>query len=132
MPQTRVAPVAVHERLAALTQLAVNWDSYGGRPPTGVAIDVASRILDAVADQSADTREFIEPVEIAPVANGGVLLGWTGQHDEVELRIGPDGKLDVLYVDNRTVEPRYEEHHGVTRRRVVSLVLRVFGDGQPD
>jgi len=122
---------AADRRLTSLAELKPNWDSYGGHPPTTTALALSAQVLSAVTGLSADGTRLSEPLEIAPVANGGVLLGWSGDGAEVELRIGPAGRLDVLYVEHPGGEPRYEEHRDISRQQAMSFVARAFGGARP-
>lgn len=73
----------IEERLATLTMLKDNWDSYSGRPMTAAALDLARVLL------------VTEPA-IIPRSNGGVALEWYHGGWEVDLCIEPDGSASLF------------------------------------
>lgn len=132
--QAFVAPsaseAAVMDRLAELSRLPINWDSYGGVPPTETAVNVAYQFVTTAAWLSGDGSRLDEPAEISPVPDGGLLLAWSSDTHEVQLRVRLDGALDVLLVDLTRAEPRYEEHHDVSRQQAVTHIVGTLRGAQ--
>lgn len=85
------------QEIDVLARLEPNWDSYGGVPPSGVAISSAHGVLIALASALAeDCAASLAPWTIAPIHNGGLQLDWRGPAGTVEVEIGPDGALSYL------------------------------------
>lgn len=76
----------VLERLSALGELELNWDSYGGLPIHRTAIEAASRLI-----RSSD-RDSLMPA-VVPLSDGGISLEWRVAGGEFDLVIGPDGNI---------------------------------------
>ena len=91
------------DELAALPE---DWDSYGARPPTALAISLAHGILANVAERYADVAdEHALPWATAPLADGGVQFEWRGPGGAIEVEIGPDGALNyIVEREEQTVE----------------------------
>lgn len=61
-------------------RLKTNWDSYGGSPPTEVAIDVVERIIGTGR------------IAIVPSNSGGIYIELYTDETSYLLHIGPDGE----------------------------------------
>jgi len=82
------------QRLDELARLPNNWDSYGAKTITGAAIDEARRLIRLC-------EEPCQPPAIVPTNGGGVQLEWVHPHglgSDVEIEIGPDGRIIGLWV----------------------------------
>lgn len=123
----RAALTQVLAQLESSVESEANWDSYGGLPTSPGAFTGARQLLVTVAASVAHSADQIEPFEIAPMADGGILLGWRSVADEVEVRISPEGRYDVLFIRQRGAERSYEERHGVTLQSAVESVSKVLG-----
>lgn len=75
---------SVHERIVELLALPENWDTYGGAPISPLATLAALRALDVLRQT--------DPI-INPSSSGGVVLEWYKNGIEIEILIGPDGKV---------------------------------------
>lgn len=76
------------ERLAELTRLEHDWDSYGAHPPTPRAISMAQAMIERT------TKRFDErgvPRDIMPIADGGLSLEWRSPTLELGLNACPEG-----------------------------------------
>ena len=81
-------------QLAALATLPDGWDSYGARPIAPAATEEARRLLWLMDDPS-------QAPSVVPTSRGGVQLEWAHPHglgSEVEIEIGPDGRIIGLWV----------------------------------
>lgn len=69
----------VERRLRDLLDLAHDWDSYGGRPPSPELIAYAAAQLGGLK------ALHLPPPSIAPSGDGQILATWRGHGIEVEL-----------------------------------------------
>jgi len=86
-------------RLAELSQLEEDWDTYGGLPPTTTAIEAAKHLLTEAASRitTAPSRT-IDPDAVMPFPNGGVQVIWERNADELQVDVGPTGGLGDLWI----------------------------------
>lgn len=80
-------------QLQYLTALGPNWDSYGGTPPTYNVLVGAFTILVHVSGSESPAPSIV------PTSDGGVQLEWQGEVGELELRVGPGGRITGYRVD---------------------------------
>lgn len=112
--------------LDRVVDLESDWDSYGGSPPTPVAVRTASRVLTVVHSSFDETAgEWIVPFHVAPIPNGGLQIEWRGPGATLELDIGPDGAFGYLLIQGRGEARRFEESENVSWATVLGLVGRV-------
>jgi hypothetical protein len=78
------------DRFQHLSRLSDNWDSYGGRPPSDLAVFTA---LSLVARLLSDTSA---PPAIVPTSEGGVQLEWHRDGDELEIRVTSTGEISAF------------------------------------
>ena len=110
--------------LAVLGELADNWDSYGGAPPTPTSLEAARSLLSDLDRQARILPgRAVTPFHIAPLPSGGVQLEWTGPSKDIEVEIGPDGALAYLVIDRSGGERRFTEDEQVPATTVVELVV---------
>lgn len=76
------------DKLAHLRSLKPGWDSYGGKPISTESLSVADYILTT-------------PGQPVPCSDGGVQIEWHVGGVDVEICIGPDGKI----VEDASTEP---------------------------
>jgi hypothetical protein len=113
------------ERLGALASLEPEWDTYGGAPPTDIAIEVARNAIGTVAERfGAVAGEASVPYDVAPISNGGVGVEWRRGTTSFELWIGPTGTRGYLHVDGAGASRHTEEADDVRD----ADVLRILGD----
>jgi hypothetical protein len=113
--------------LREMAHLAKNWDSYGGLPPTRIAIGTARALLDNVYSALAEASgDRIQPEIIVPLADGGVQIEWSTHTASVEVQVGPSGTLGYLYVDRSTPETKYNERDDVRWETIFSLIASVI------
>jgi hypothetical protein len=75
----------------ALTALAPNWDSYGGKPMTAVALDAAKQVIRGMEDVDG-----AKSPQVVPTSPGGVQLEWVRKDFDLEIELRPDGELQLL------------------------------------
>jgi len=66
------------QRLRALTQ---DWDGHGAPPVTRAALNVVAAL------------------HIVPRGNGGVQFEWHVNGQDVEISVGPSGRLDGFFIE---------------------------------
>jgi len=119
-PQVSLAPI--FERLKELAQLKVDWDSYGAEPVSSVALVAAFELLDAVKERLC--RKVREPLPqfIAPLADGGLQLEWSGQQGDIEVEIDPSGDLGYVLIEGQGTNRKFKEQHQVSLNEVLNLL----------
>ena len=116
------------ERLAALSRLEPDWDSYGALPIAPVALDTArSFVLTTVERFAEGNRDSAVPYTAMPIADGGVSLEWRGPRSSLELDIGPEGTLGYLLIEHTDGGRRFEEASDLTTEQAYDLIGRVVG-----
>ncbi len=119
-PQVSLAPI--FERLKELAQLKADWDSYGAEPVSSVALVAAFELLDAVKERLC--RKVREPLPqfIAPLADGGLQLEWSGQQGDIEVEIDPNGDLGYVLIEGQGTNRKFKEQHQVSLNEVLNLL----------
>lgn len=82
------------DALQRLSVLPANWDSYGGAPISDAAVVGAINTLAQVLSQHSSV-----PI-IVPTSAGGVQLEWHRQGVDLEIEIGPNGRLVELFLSD--------------------------------
>jgi hypothetical protein len=116
------------QRLDELSRLERDWDSYGGLPPSEVAIATARRLISAVATRVTPGGANVEPFFTAPVPTGGVQFEWAQPGVELEIEIGPTGSLSVLLARSTCDAENVVEERDVAWSRVVDLISETVSD----
>lgn len=117
------------DRLAKLSRLELDWDSYGAAPPDPNAIAMTGELLSAVrASLPGLPGERVRPWMIAPLAGGGVQAEWRGPGGVLEVEVSPDGTLGYLHVEGDGEQRRFTEADHVSLSRILTLVGRVLSD----
>ena len=86
-------------RLAELRTLPDDWDSYGGTPPTSLALKRAELLVaDLATTFGRALGDRAIPTEIFPNPDGGLELEWSSDDWTLGVEIGPTG--DARYMTN--------------------------------
>lgn len=85
-------------KVAALSRLQADWDSYGSPPIRSEALRSAVVILQIVDSLRPGTGH------VTPVAGGGIQLSWRRGERELELEVLPDGSAIYLKAEGDNVE----------------------------
>jgi hypothetical protein len=117
-------PDATRERLAELSRLEPDWDSYGALPITPEALAAAGSIIGNVI---ARTGEQGLPRDIMPIADGGVALEWRRPGFELGLNACPEGGWTSLLVERGEGGRRASERYDLTDADAFVLIFRVIG-----
>lgn len=86
----------MHPKLMELSLLKDNWDSYGGKPITELALAEAQLLLKALVAIQA-----VEP-SVVPCSNGGIQLEWHRNGYDLEIEISPLGQTNDIYCTEAT------------------------------
>jgi len=85
--------------LGEISKLPQNWDSYGSRPPTGLAIDLVIGVLTKIDDPR------LQAARVVPTSGGGVQLEWNNGSQGFQLEVLGEGSAEYLRLDdNRPTE----------------------------
>lgn len=97
------------DKLFEISRLKEDWDSYGGAPPTIVAISLA---LDFICHHP------ISITSVDPLSDGGVMISYKrpGINERVKVFIGPNG--DFAYVKTLT----FYEENDVKREEIDNII----------
>ena len=92
VPISRLSPWQVDalKMVFKLASLPENWDTYGSRPPTRIAVETAIGVITQV-----DLEELPAPY-VVPVPGGGIQLEWVADDRELELEVLPEGGIAYL------------------------------------
>jgi hypothetical protein len=105
----------VFDRLAEIAQLNEDWDTYGGAPPTAIAVGAVGQLIIAVAENLVNgAAEEAVPYSVMPIPNGGVQVAWHRASDELQIDIGPGGEFGYLRIEYEGGERRASEADGIT------------------
>lgn len=107
--ETRQHPFAPWLRqIDNLTNLRADWDSYGGLPISGDAIDAARLLLADLSFQSL-SHTYV-PFHVAPDPTGGVQIEWRRANGagSLEIWIASNGSMEAT-IDRPFSEPRFVE-----------------------
>lgn len=114
------------DRLAHLSTLEADWDSYGAAPISATAIERAREVLtDMGARFGPSAGLHARPFAVVPVPDGGVQLEWRGQGRALELEIGPDGQLAYLLDGGEAHGGHSEERSAAGWEDALDAVARV-------
>jgi len=114
-------------RIAQFAQLQPDWDSYGGDPPSQVALAEAGRWVEIVGDLFGPRAgTAAAPYSVAPLADGGIQLEWRGVNGTVELEVGRNGELGYLLVASEDSGTHTEEVDDASWSDVLRLLFRML------
>jgi hypothetical protein len=75
-------PAATRERLAELSVLEADWDSYGALSPSPRSLTMAEHIILGMVTRF-EARGI--PTEVMPIADGGIQVEWRGRSADLAL-----------------------------------------------
>jgi hypothetical protein len=111
-------------RIRGIAGLAENWDSYGASPPSRDALAQARWVLGTLRHRFPGLKGRLSPVEVAPLADGGVQLEWERRGGTLELEINPDGTFSYLHIGGNGEERKFVEKDRADLDEVLFLVVR--------
>ncbi len=104
----------------------MNWDSYGGEPPTPQAV-VASKVLlqnaNMVLGKYVGAR--LEPEYVAPRPDGGIQIEWGHRPIKVSVSVSAHGEFGYLAVSWKSGVREPRERHEVALNDVIQEIARV-------
>ena len=114
---------SVLRRLAELSRLEEDWDSYGGLPPTPEALRAAKRLLTRILPRNGLVPgRGADPGAVLPFPNGGVQIVWERNADELQVDVGPTGDLGYLWIRRAGGERESVEAEPVTDEAILTLI----------
>jgi len=97
-------------QLKAMAELKPNWNSYGGEPPSRVAMGSAELMLRAVHTNFGNLLgRQSQPQAVAPRTDGGVQMEWSTPPFEIAVHVDASGAMGYLSIDRRGSRPIYRE-----------------------
>lgn len=99
---------SMFDKLAELSELPENWDTYGSQRIQPAAKKTASNLLWRVYSLGMPVPHLV------PVSGGGIQMEWQQNKRELELEILPNGEILFLVVD---------ENEGMQEGRVPHRLL---------
>lgn len=81
------------EKIAALSRLRQNWDSYGSPP-------VSKRVIDLAVQLIRLSRVDVPTPRVVPISGGGVHFEWSVGSKSFEFEIRGDMSADFLTCQN--------------------------------
>lgn len=97
------APLAVEaitptiQRIRSFAGLAPDWDSYGARPLSSLAITTALELL--VESHSLPIYQTNVEVDAAPSPSGGILVEWATPAGRFQLHVESDGSMAGVRIE---------------------------------
>jgi hypothetical protein len=117
-------PDATRERLAELSGLEADWDSYGALRVSPGALAAAGAIISQVIARAGDRGV---PRDIMPIADGGVALEWRSPRLELALNACPEGGWSSLLIERGEGGRRATERYDLSDAEALALIFRVIG-----
>lgn len=109
--------------LETFGRLEPNWDSYGGKPSTAMAISTGRRLIGEVFSQHAAKAALRSvPYDVGPTPNGGVEVEWRCPAMDVAIEVSPRGLYDYLIIDRRGPKREMTEKHHVDYEEVLRVI----------
>ncbi len=78
------------ERIGNLSQLPLDWDSYGAARIQPPAVWQAVRLLSEIMAND------VPPPSIVPTSDGGLQLEWHQEEADLEMDVRPDLRVDIF------------------------------------
>ena len=95
-------------RLAELREFPNDWASYGGLPPTSLALKRAELLVSELTrDFGQLLGDLATPNEISPNPDGGLELEWSAGDRMLGVEIGPEGSARYLMKVGKGSEGTY-------------------------
>jgi hypothetical protein len=114
-------------RLMELAGFGPDWDSYGGDPPTALAITGARSLLARVVEAfGSEYSAVMRPFAIAPIADGGVLVEWRVPGRLLSVLVGPEGNLGFLAAEGEPGARQYQKADDVSGEAILERVGRML------
>jgi hypothetical protein len=101
---------ALRARLSELQELPHNWDSYGGDPPTALALKRAELLVsDLAKDFGRSLGNAAIPNDIFPNPDGGLELEWSAAEWMLGIEISREGSARYLIKIRKGSNTRYSK-----------------------
>ena len=116
---------AAIDRVADLSRLEDDWDSYGSVPLSSVAVSAAQNLLTLFAQNYRVPPSAILPFHISPIPGGGIQLEWHFEKSELEVNVGSDGTFSYLLVQSEGGVETYQEADDIDSAQIIELVANI-------
>lgn len=114
------------KELDEMTMLQQDWDSYDADPISPVAIETASKLLQAVEKQCGDVT-YEKLLHVGPRPDGSVGVTWKTWPLEICVHTDHQGNLGYLFITyHQNATQDYEEASNVPWDTVLSLISKVI------
>lgn len=110
-------------RLEELSRLPANWDSYDADPISKNALDRARELLLTLrAALEESLGDAFIPVNIAPIADGGVQLEWEQGGSYLEVELSTESEIGYLQAEGGKTNRRSWSGEDISIDEAVALV----------
>ena len=118
---------ASKQRVAELAALPGNWDGEGAIPPTPVAIEETTQLIDTIVGRlgMAAGRAAV-PWTIGPAHFGGLMPEWRGPGGELEVLVGPMGEVSYLWITFDDGEEDYVNGQNPSTNDLLSVIAHIL------
>jgi hypothetical protein len=114
------------DQLDDIAKFGPDWDSYGGDPPSPLAIAIASRLLQAVYEIFGRlAHEQSQPQVVVPRADGGIQIEWGSGPVELAVHADASGALGYLSIGQQDGVRTYEEVPNASWENILQMIARV-------
>jgi hypothetical protein len=114
-------------RLSRVETVGLNWDSYGGEPPSHAAVGSAQNLVWTLVNTMFGlVGERAIPFSLAPLSGGGIQAEWRGRNDAIEVEINRAGNYGYLLIRGAGDARTFQEQDDVPETEIVDLVRRVI------
>jgi hypothetical protein len=114
------------QRLNRIEGVGLNWDSYGGEPPSHAAVDSTQNLVWTLVNKMFGiVGERAVPYSLAPLSGGGIQVEWRGDNDVIEVEINRAGRYGYLLIHGAGDARSFQEKDDVLESELVDLVRGV-------
>ncbi|MBS1992318.1 MAG: hypothetical protein JSS83_17465 [Cyanobacteria bacterium SZAS LIN-3] len=104
-------------RILPVTEYCYDWDTHAGLPVDRSAVALAAIHLSFLRYNFPS----LSAPEVLPEPNGGVYMGWEGDHYQLMIQVFPDGSANFGYIGDNG--HRRSQHYQISDELPVSLSM---------
>ena len=110
-------------RLDELSRLPTNWDSYGADCISSASLARARDVLCALKSAfEQSVGESFMPLNVAPIADGGIQLEWGANGSYLEVELTADGGIAYFTAHDQEADRQTRSAENIPIDEVVPLV----------